>query len=143
MFLNQIGNKDFERVIFRAASDEKIGPKCLFESDDFRLESFFEGRPLTVWEMRNPTLMMACCDKLFAYNFNTKIRAACEQVQKADKNHLYIDTIINEWASEVQTKLLEWRAQFNQDKAKHGFALEVIDKFEQNVLFEGYQTYLS
>lgn len=92
-------------MIFREASAEKIGPELLFEGDDFRIEAFFDGKPITVWEMRNPAIMMQCCDMLARYNFNPKIRAACELVEKCDKNKLYIDTQINSWAPEVQARI--------------------------------------
>jgi len=38
-------------------SEAGLGPKLIYGSSSFRIEGFFEGRPLTIWELRNPVVM--------------------------------------------------------------------------------------
>ena len=102
LIMNDLANSEIERVIFRVASDEKVGPKFLHEDKDYRLEGFFEGRAISVWEMRNPTLLNTFCDKIFEYNFNEAIRTACEKIEPINREKLYIDMAINTWAPEVK-----------------------------------------
>lgn len=51
-------------------SDQGLGPRCLFQNEDYRIESFFEGRPISVWEMRNPVILAKFVDALVDFNFN-------------------------------------------------------------------------
>ena len=51
-------------------SDQNLGPKLYFQNDEYRIESFFEGRPLTIWELRNPTVMRLLAKATFDFNFN-------------------------------------------------------------------------
>lgn len=142
LIMNDLANADLERVIFRVASDEKVGPKFLHEDADYRLEGFFEGRAISVWEMRNPTIMMNFCDKIFDYNFNPAIRAACEKVEAINPDKLYIDFAINEWAPQVKEQFPSWRGKLLQDNGKpHPESLRTIDTFERTFLFDGYQDY--
>jgi len=62
------------------------------------LEGFFEGRPISIWEMRNPLLMEKFADTIFEYNFNPVLREACQKINAIDEKSLYIDLIINKWA---------------------------------------------
>lgn len=108
----------------------------MYQEGDFRLEGFFEGRPISVWEMRNPTIMMTFCDKIFDYNFNTAIRSACEKIKPIDKNDLYIDMAINKWAPEVKESLPSFRGRLLQDNGiPHPHTLKCIDAFDKLFLF--------
>ena len=55
------------------------------------MESYFEGRPLSIWEMRNPFFMLKFADMIFQYNFNPHLHAAAQKVVPLDKDNLYID----------------------------------------------------
>ena len=57
IFLCEIGDKELESLIFNSMSDKGFGPKLFFRNTEFRIESFFEGRPMTIFEMRNPRMM--------------------------------------------------------------------------------------
>lgn len=88
---NDLADSKFEEAIFAAASEAGVGPKLLYQGDGYRMESFFEGRPLTIWEMRNPYFLLKFADIIFQYNFNTKMHEAAQKVVPQDKNSLYID----------------------------------------------------
>ena len=49
-------DKKMEATVFEVMSDIGNGPKLYFQNDKYRIESFFDGRPLTIWELRNPKI---------------------------------------------------------------------------------------
>ena len=65
-----VKEKYIEQAIFKAMSDDGSGPKMFFQNDKFRIEEFFEGRPLTLWEMRNPMIFENFAKKICDFNFN-------------------------------------------------------------------------
>ena len=52
-------------------SDQGLGPKLYFGNDKYRIEGFFEGKPVTIWELRNPRLMQVIAKTIFDFNFNS------------------------------------------------------------------------
>ena len=44
-------DRNREHIIFKMMSDNKLGPELHYQDDEYRIESFFNGRPLTIWEM--------------------------------------------------------------------------------------------
>lgn len=66
----ELCDKRIEQAIFKAMSDDGSGPKMFFQNDKFRIEEFFEGRPLTLWEMRNPLIFENFAKKICDFNFN-------------------------------------------------------------------------
>ena len=70
----KVVDKQVEALIFKVASDEGLGPKLLHQSSEYRIEGFLEGRPLTIWEMRNPCFMSAFVDKIFDFHFNQELK---------------------------------------------------------------------
>ena len=57
VFENANANKELEALIFEELSAQKIGAKLLHANDKYRIEGFFDGRPISIWEMRNPVIM--------------------------------------------------------------------------------------
>ena len=53
----EIVNKQVEATLFESMSLAGLGPKLIYGCASFRIEGFFEGRPLTIWELRNPVVM--------------------------------------------------------------------------------------
>ena len=45
-----------DRIMFEAKSADGSGPKLYFQNERYRIEGFFAGRPLSIWEMRNPVI---------------------------------------------------------------------------------------
>ena len=37
---------------------------------EYRIEAFFHGRPMSIWEFRNPVLQKIFIKQLVAFNFN-------------------------------------------------------------------------
>ena len=71
----------------------------------YRIESFFEGRPLTIWEMRNPTMMKLFARKIFEFNFNQAAISKISAFKPINKDHLGLDIRINNWAHTVRDRI--------------------------------------
>ena len=76
-------------------SDQNLGPKLYFQNDEYRIESFFEGRPLTIWELRNPTIMKLLARATFDFNFNQDAIAKISERKPIDSTKLGVDTAID------------------------------------------------
>ena len=69
-FVCEIIDKKVEATIFESMSDQGLGPKLYYYSEQYRIEQFFEGRSLTIWEVRNPRIMQMVANAIFEFNFN-------------------------------------------------------------------------
>lgn len=61
-----MSDHELEAIIFTNMSERGLGPKLVVQNSDFRIEHFFDGRPLTIWEMRNPAVMKQVAKEIFA-----------------------------------------------------------------------------
>lgn len=52
-FEQDLTDKRIEQAIFEIKSNDGTGPKLHFQNYTYRIEGFFEGRTITIWEMRN------------------------------------------------------------------------------------------
>jgi len=55
-------------------SNDGTGPKLFYQNNTYRIESFFEGRPLSIWEMRNPMIGRKYAELMVDYNFSPVAR---------------------------------------------------------------------
>ena len=92
IFLTEINDKELESTIFNSMSEKGFGPKLFFRNTEYRIESFFEGRPLTIFEMRNPCFMKLAAQLIFQYNFNQDAIEKVKAMKPIDKSQLYLDT---------------------------------------------------
>ena len=53
-FEQELTDRRIEQAIFATKSEDGSGPKLYFQDNEYRIEGFFEGRPISIWEMRNP-----------------------------------------------------------------------------------------
>ena len=68
-FEQDLTDKRIEQGIFDIKSQNGTGPKLHFQNFVYRIEGFFEGRPLTIWEMRNKTIYRKYANMICDYNF--------------------------------------------------------------------------
>jgi hypothetical protein len=135
-------DKKVEALIFKVASEQGLGPKLLYQCEDFRIEEFLDGRPLTIWEMRNPCFITAYANKIFDWHTNKSLRESMESFRPLDINVLVIDTAINEWAPKLKERLPSMRGKLLQDNGiPHPNLLKAIDGIDRQCLFQGYQAY--
>ena len=107
----KIIDKKVEALIFKIASDQGLGPKLLYQCEDFRIEGFLDGRPLTIWELRNPCFMSAYVNKIYEFHSNKVMRDEISQLLPIDPENLAIDKVINEWAPKLKDKLPSMRGK--------------------------------
>lgn len=70
-FEQELTDKRIESAIFRTKSEDKTGPYLHFMNTEYRIEGFFEGRPISIWEMRNPAIYMEYSNFICDYNFSS------------------------------------------------------------------------
>lgn len=42
-------------------------------NEEYRIESYIDGRPMTIWEMRNPVIYKKVAEIICDYNFDNTI----------------------------------------------------------------------
>jgi hypothetical protein len=104
-------DKQLEALIFNSLSDQKIGPKNIFSNDVYRIEEFIEGRPISIWEMRNPIIMKKVVEIIFEMNFNQNLRDSVEKILPCNPKKLAIDIAIEEWGPKVRDMLPSLRGK--------------------------------
>ena len=75
------------------------------QNDVFRIEEFFEGRPLTLWEMRNPMIFQEFSHIICDFNFNPKALEDVAKIEKLDPQNLFIHQVINVWGPNLEAKI--------------------------------------
>lgn len=68
--VSDVVDKKQEAIVFEVMSSQGLGPTCFYQNDDFRIESFFEGRPLSIWELRSPVILRKLMRALVSLHFN-------------------------------------------------------------------------
>ena len=56
----------------------------------YRIEGFFEGRPITIWEMRNPMIYTQYAEMMVDYNFSELANQRIEEINPKDSDNLFI-----------------------------------------------------
>ena len=88
-----------------------LGAKLIYECTTFRIESFFEGRPLTIWELRNPVIIEEVVKAIFGFHNNNRAQEAIEEIIPMQPSKLGIDTAIDDWAPKVLARISKIRAK--------------------------------
>lgn len=138
-FSSKLGNKSVEAIIFKHASERGIGPKLIFQNGEYRIEEFLNGRPLTIWELRNPYIYGQIARMIFNFNHNTAILDQLTSVMP--KTRLQHDMYMHEWAPEVKKLLPSLRHKLLNDSVAHPGLLKALDEVETHFLFDGYQKF--
>lgn len=135
----KIIDKIKEALIFDSLSSQGQGPKCHFQNNEYRIEQFFEGRPVSVWELRNPTLFKLFVEQITAFNFNKDAIEKLRGMKTFDPSFIEVDVALKDWAPKVKARLPSIRGKLLQDNGKeHPKILDIVDKFDRNFLFKGY-----
>lgn len=102
-FISKTTDRLLESAIFNQMATMDLAPRCLYQDKETRIESFFEGRPLTIWELRNPKLsemiMQKVCD------FHHACRDTAQQIRPLNRERLALDVAIQDWGTAAKTKL--------------------------------------
>lgn len=69
-YLQTVVDKSVEQAIFLAKAEEMSGPRLFSQTEHYRVEGFFEGRPITLWEMRNPSIFCKYSELICQFHFS-------------------------------------------------------------------------
>jgi hypothetical protein len=112
-----------------------MGVHNYFMNLEYRIESFFDGRPLKVFELSNKIIMKSfaemCCD----FNFNQGLIDVMQAIKPVEKNYTSIDWVIDVWGSSLE-KRYDTYVQKLQDA--HPKRLAQINLFKEVIMFEGW-----
>ena len=98
-------DKRIEEAIFKTKSDEGTGPKLYYMNSEYRIEGFFEGRPISVWEMRNPVIYLDYARFICEFNFSKSARSKISTFNPMDPNNLFIHQVLREWGPSLLNKI--------------------------------------
>ena len=73
-FEQELTDRRIEQAIFETKSEDGTGPKLYFQNMEYRIEGFFHGRPITIWEMRNHLIEMKYAEIICDYNFSPVVQ---------------------------------------------------------------------
>jgi hypothetical protein len=110
-FEQELTDKRIEQAIFEEKSADRSGPKLYFQNEKYRIEGFFEGRPITIWEMRNPVVFNNYSEIICRFNFS---KATNDRIQALLPNHqdnLFVLKVIKEWGPALEAKLPKMKSQ--------------------------------
>ena len=92
-------------MIFLAKAEEKTGPKLYCQNDKYRVEGFFEGRPITLWEMRNPSIFCKYSELICQFHFSKLAQTYVSKVMPLEPNNLFIHQVIREQGSKLKCNI--------------------------------------
>lgn len=139
-FEQELTDKRIEQAIFEAKSEDGTGPQLFFQNKEYRIEGFFEGRPISIWEMRNPMIYLKYAEIICDYDFDKRTRERIQEINPLNKDKLFVHQVIQEWGPTLLGKLdaireaLKAKAEGSEEMARR---LETVDLIEKNFLFEG------
>jgi len=91
----KVVDKRVEQAIFKAKSEDKSGPHLYFQNNEYRIEEFFVGRPISLWEMRNPSIRDNYAIQICKFNFHKLSNIYMNQVMPCNPKQLFIHQIID------------------------------------------------
>ena len=136
----KIVNRQIESRLFESMSEMGLGAKLIYECADFRIESFFEGRPLTIWELRNPVVMEEAVKAIFGFHNNHRANDAIEELMPMQPHKLGVDTAIDEWAPQVLARISKIRGKLGESAAddQKAIILQALQMIETTFFKPGY-----
>ena len=123
----EIIDKQVEAALFESMSEAGIGPRLIFGCSKYRIEAFFEGRPLTIWELRNPVVMEETTKAIFGFHNNNRATDAIQAIVPMNRQKLGIDTAIEEWGPAVVTRIGKIRSKLDPQSTEDAKILRALD----------------
>ena len=109
-FEQDLTDKRIEQAIFKTKSEDGTGPKLYFQNNQYRIEGFFDGRPLSIWEMRNQIIYLNYAELMVEFNFSSVAWERIQAIKPKDPNDLFIHQVINEWGPNLLAKIEDIKA---------------------------------
>ena len=103
VFDNPLCESDVEDLVFQWMSDHGIGPKCYYKCDHYRIEEWYDSRPITIFEMRNPVFLKKIIEIAFKINYNKDIKEKFIEI-KGGEHQTQIDVLYDKWLPQLFDK---------------------------------------
>jgi len=117
-------------------SDDGSGPLLIGQNETFRIEGFIDGRPLTIWELRNPIIQLEYAQVICHFNFDSNMQKKLSEFCDLDTNKLVIHEAIDVWAPACMKRIEMMKAQLRESGKKD--IIQIVERMERTMLFEGY-----
>ena len=130
-FLSSAGDRNIEAVIFESMAEKGLGPQIIYSEHEFRLEEFISGRPLSIWEMRNPVIMESIARAIYDFHHESGAAEKVQSLKPVDSNNLSIDFFINDWGPKAVIRLASIRSKLQvASNPGHLKISEILDLLE-------------
>jgi len=100
------------------------------------------GRPLTIWELRNPVLIESYVMAIFDMHTKSGAAEAINVIKPRASSKMGVEIAIDEWGPAVITRIASLRTKLNAEDAGHMRILKILDRLSATYLKEGYQDVL-
>ena len=135
-------DKQVEAAIFKSMSDSGQGPKLIFQNSEYRIECFFQGRPLTIWELRNPVIVESYVKAIYGMHTKSGVSEAIEAIKPRATTKMGVEIAIEDWGPAVISKIAALRQKLNPEDEGHRSILTSLDCVSETFLKDGYQEVL-
>jgi hypothetical protein len=100
-FEQDLTDKRIEEAVFKIKSEDGTGPSLYFMNSEYRIESFYPGRPITIWEMRNQNIYTKFAEIICEYNFSENVVEAIKEFNPINPRNLFIHNILSNWGPQL------------------------------------------
>ena len=107
------------------------------QNETFRIEGFIEGRPMSIWEMRNPIIQSQYANVICDFNFDVNLQKKISEFYKLDTNNLVFHQAVNQWAPNALKNIEKLKSSLRDNGMK--CQLATVDRMQRTMLFDGYQ----
>ena len=112
----------------------------IYQDSTYRIEHFFDGRPVTIWELRNPFIAKKIIQAIVNFQYKSGVMEVIKDRVPFDREKVGVDLGIDEWAPAAQERITKIRQLIDKQEDKTAFStiLETVDQIEKLCLFDGY-----
>ena len=86
IYQSATGDCEMEAKIFNEMSRKGRGPKEIEGNEKYRVEQFIDGRPLTMFELRNPYIAKTILGMICETNYDTDLHSMIGNIRGFDSN---------------------------------------------------------
>ena len=111
----------------------------IFQDDTIRIEEYFDGRPISIWEMRNKNIYARFAEMICHYNFNQRAKNEVQMHSPLDVQKLYFHQVLDKWAPSVLERIEDMKKEL--EKAGQRQHVDVLSSLQATFLFDGFDSH--
>lgn len=131
-----MANRKLEQRIFAFQSGISKCPKLIYQSDSYRLEEFYSGRTLTIFELRNDLIIERTAKLICEFNWDPELRKIAQEELGPPSSNRFLDKYLNQYGPELKSKF-EVLKQTTKDGEWDDDRYNLLLEFEKVFLYEG------